>query len=78
MNINLVSEGFSFMVLGMSSVFLFLVIMIFTLSIQGRFINKFIKNEIIDNDNKKICFKKENNNELVAAISVAISNFKKR
>ncbi|AQW86210.1 oxaloacetate decarboxylase, gamma subunit [Campylobacter pinnipediorum subsp. caledonicus] len=78
MNINLVSEGFSFMVLGMSSVFLFLVIMIFTLSIQGRIINKFIKNEIIDNDNKTICFKKEDNNELVAAISVAISNFKKR
>ena len=41
MEINLVGEAFKFLILGMSTVFLFLVLMVFVLELQSRIITKY-------------------------------------
>ncbi len=41
MEINLVAESVKFLILGMSTVFVFLILMVFVLEIQSRIITKF-------------------------------------
>lgn len=71
---NLVFEGFSFMLLGMGSVFLFLIIMVLVLKVQGLILDKIFKEnlEVIATP------KAENSNdkEIVAVIAAAINQFK--
>ena len=72
MDTNLVVEGIKFMVLGMGSVFLFLIIMIISMNIMSAIIHKFFPEpkpiipgmEDQAQDNKKI----------VAAITAAITH----
>lgn len=73
MGINLVAEGFSFMVLGMTSVFLFLIIMVMVLKIQGFLLELFFKNE---EELKPACPQKTDDSEIIAVISSAIFKFK--
>lgn len=73
MEVNLVAEGFKLMVLGMSAVFLFLVLIIYALKFQHYIINKFfpqiqqLKN--IENSQSVI------DPNLVAVITAAIKQF---
>lgn len=71
---NLVSEGFSFMLLGMGSVFLFLIIMVLVLKAQGLILAKFFKEnlEVIATPKAEISRDKE----IVAVIVAAINKFK--
>ncbi|PSM51979.1 oxaloacetate decarboxylase, gamma subunit [Campylobacter blaseri] len=76
MEINLVAEGFKLMILGMSAVFLFLTIIIYTLKFQYYLINRFFP------QNKNIIQKKELKNldndidqDVVVAITAAIKQF---
>jgi oxaloacetate decarboxylase gamma subunit len=73
--INLVSESFKFMALGMGIVFLFLIVMIFALKLQAYLIAKFFRNETkIDNTTKLQSSQHISNDKSVitAAITAAI------
>ena len=76
--VNLVSEAFKFMALGMGIVFLFLTIMIFLLKLQTFLIAKFFPME----EKEKICSWKPQNNVVseddrntTAAITAAIIHY---
>ncbi|MGH1600388.1 OadG family protein [Campylobacter majalis] len=77
---DLVSEGLSFTLLGMSCVFLFLTLMVFVLKIQGIVLEKFSNAGINLSEDlpctNQIC-QSTNDTELLAAISVAITRYKK-
>lgn len=82
MDINLVSEGLKFMVLGMVTVFLFLFLMVVVLKLQSKLISKFFslscaKNSNSTNSQNSVT---QSNNEctLVAVITAAIVQFKKQ
>ena len=69
MEINLVGEAFKFLVLGMSTVFMFLVLMVCVLELQSKIISKyFIQKKIqihsISNDTK-----------ILATIAVALHKY---
>jgi oxaloacetate decarboxylase gamma subunit len=71
METNLVLEGFKFMGLGMGTVFLFLIVMIFSMNIMSKVLNKFfpepevnIATNTAPKDNKKV----------IAAITAAIKH----
>ena len=76
MEINLVEEGIKFMILGMSIVFIFLVVMMFSIKIMSFIVNRYFpekKPEVatsktLDLDNKKV----------VAAITAAIAYHKNK
>ena len=76
--VNLVSEAFKFMALGMGIVFLFLTIMIFALKLQAFLIAKFFPEE----EKEKVCsWKPENKTSITddrdttAAITAAIIHY---
>jgi oxaloacetate decarboxylase gamma subunit len=76
MDTNLVVEGIKFMVLGMGSVFLFLIVMIFSMNIMSILIHKFFpepKPAILDMENKV-----QDNRKVVAAITAAIAHHRQR
>ncbi|MBL0686795.1 MAG: OadG family protein [Sulfurospirillum sp.] len=72
MELNLVVEGLKFMVLGMVTVFLFLVLLVIVLHFQAKIINKFFPQKIISIKESS----KQDNKALIAAITVAITAFK--
>lgn len=74
---DLVSEGLSFTLLGMSCVFLFLTLMVFVLKIQGLILEKFSNAGINLNENlpKQTC-QSTDNTEVMAVISAAITRYK--
>lgn len=75
MQIDLVAEGLKFMVLGMSTVFLFLILMVYVLKLQSFIVNKYFvkeKQQQIKQSGEVI------NPSIVAAISIAIKQFQKR
>jgi oxaloacetate decarboxylase gamma subunit len=80
MEANLVVEGLKFMVLGMTTVFLFLMLMIFVLNIISKITNKYFPHKKLT----PIRIKKEHNtaiqndDALVAAITASIQEFKKQ
>ena len=71
---NLVFEGFKFMILGMGTVFTFLVLMIIAMNIQKYIIHKFFPEPMPISDSET---GKKNNNAKVAAISAAIQHHEK-
>ncbi len=83
MEINLVSEGLKFMVLGMTTVFLFLILMIFVVNLQSKIINKYFppkpKGASKSNDAPRaVSAGTQDNSEVIAVITAAITDFKKR
>ena len=76
MEINLVEEGIKFMILGMSVVFVFLVVMMFSIKIMSFVVNRYFPEKepevatgkTLDLDNKKV----------VAAITAAIAYHKNK
>ncbi len=73
--VNLVSEGLKFMVLGMGTVFMFLILMVVILNFQAKIINKYFpeKPKAVKSPSKK---KSVNDDEVVAAITAAIMKFR--
>ena len=73
---NLVAEGLKFMVLGMGTVFLFLILMVIVLNIQAKIINKYFPEKL---ELKKTPSKKRqstSDDEVVAVITAAIMKFR--
>ncbi|MBE0491838.1 MAG: OadG family protein [Sulfurospirillum sp.] len=75
MEVNLVVEGLKFMVLGMGTVFLFLILMVFVLQLQAIVITKFFPQKIPPTPLNQSA-KKTDNKALVAAITAAIQTYK--
>jgi oxaloacetate decarboxylase gamma subunit len=79
MELNLISEGLKFMVLGMVTVFLFLILMVVILHFQAKIINKFFPQKAVSVSNRSTAPQhpsKKDDKALVAAITAAITTFK--
>lgn len=75
MDINLVSEGLKFMVLGMVTVFLFLILMVIVLKLQSKIIMKYFPvSQVKATDSMASA----NDTTLVAVITAAITQFRKQ
>ena len=72
METNLIVEGFKFMGLGMGTVFLFLIIMIFAMNIMSKILNKFFPEVQPNLDAGRS--PKQDNKKVVAAITAAIKH----
>ena len=72
METNLVIEGFKFMGLGMGTVFLFLIVMIFSMNIMSKIIHKFFPEPQADVNAQSASQK--DNKKIIAAITAAISH----
>jgi len=70
---NLIVEGFKFMGLGMGTVFLFLIIMIFAMNLMSKVLNKFFPEVQPVLDNRPTSAKKDNK-KITAAITAAIKH----
>jgi len=75
MEIDLVAEGVKFMIIGMGTVFLFLIIMIIVLKFQAHIIGKYFPEKVapVASSSSQV-----DDRGLVAAISAAIQMYKKR
>ena len=78
MEMNLIDEGIKFMILGMGTVFLFLILMIAVLNLQAYIIQKFFP-QIPEQPKPKAGNRKsaKDDKKVVAAIVGAISAYKK-
>lgn len=81
MEINLVLEGLKFMVLGMVTVFLFLILMVIILNFQAKFLNKFFPQKANPAPSRKSSVAQsspqgDNKAAMVAAITAAIQTYK--
>lgn len=74
METNLIVEGFKFMGLGMGTVFVFLIIMIFAMNIMSKILNKFFPEVQPSLDARPS--PKQDNNKVIAAITAAIKHHK--
>jgi oxaloacetate decarboxylase gamma subunit len=76
--INLVSEGVKFMILGMGTVFVFLILMIVVLNVQAKVIHRFFPQtsqpQAQSNTSPK---KKSDDKKIVAAITGAVTAYRK-
>jgi oxaloacetate decarboxylase gamma subunit len=69
---NLIVEGFKFMGLGMGTVFLFLIVMIFSMNIMSKVLNKFFPEVQPDLGTRPNL--KQDNKKSIAAITAAIKH----
>ena len=76
MEMNLVSEGLKFMVLGMLVVFVFLVILVQVMKLQAKIINKFFPEKAPEAVSASTDATQEAHH--VAAIVAAVSEFRKQ
>lgn len=82
MEINLVLEGLKFMVLGMVTVFLFLILMVIVLHFQAKILNKFFPQKANPAPSRKTSSvtqsspQGDNKAAVVAAITAAIQTYK--
>ncbi|MBT8344197.1 MAG: OadG family protein [Sulfurovum sp.] len=77
MEIDLVSEGLKFMVLGMSVVLIFLVILVQVMKLQAKIINKFFPEKapkVVVPTSKNVTQEAHH----VAAITAAVTEFRKK
>jgi len=82
MEVNLVAEGLKFMVLGMTTVFLFLLLLIVVLKIQAKLIQKFFPEQTSTASKAPAVGAaatsgKKDDAEVIAAITAAITDFRK-
>jgi oxaloacetate decarboxylase gamma subunit len=72
--VNLVFEGLKFMILGMGTVFTFLIILIFSMNFQAKIISKYFPEpEVAPTPASPV---QENKNSKIAAITAAITHHK--
>jgi oxaloacetate decarboxylase gamma subunit len=76
MEIDLVSEGLKFMVLGMMVVFVFLVILVQVMKLQAKIINKYFPEKAPEAPVVSTDVKQESHH--VAAIVAAVAEFRKK
>ncbi len=86
MQINLIEEGLKFLILGMTTVYLFLYLMVVVLKIESKIIKKYfpskkqqepLKKEISTLSLNKNADEDKNEDEIVAAIMAAIIEHRK-
>ena len=86
MEVNLVSEGLKFMVLGMTTVFLFLLLLIWVLKVQAKLVQKFFPTETgsgvgaaaVGAASAASSVGKNDDAEVIAAITAAITDHRKK
>lgn len=80
MEIDLVSEGLKFMVLGMMVVFVFLVILVQVMKLQAKIINKYFPDKALEAAPVSTNAPEEAKQEAhhVAAIMAAVTEFRKK
>jgi oxaloacetate decarboxylase gamma subunit len=79
MEINLIAESVKFLILGMSTVFMFLVLMVFVLELQSKIIMKFFppkKEEESTGSNSTSELSRNGNLAVVAAIAASLKSYK--
>ena len=76
MEVNLVTEGLKFMVLGMLIVFVFLVVLVELMKIQAKLIGKFFPEKEVETTTPPVTVK-ENDKSHIAAIVAAVSDYRK-
>lgn len=79
MEINLIAETFKFLILGMSTVFLFLTLMVIVLEIQSKIIVRFFPStpeEINVTNNQTPTHSHKDNLSVAAAIAASIHSYK--
>ena len=83
-DVNLVSEGLKFMVLGMTTVFLFLLLLIWVLKLQAKIVQKFFPENSIKNSAlaagaaSSTTSTADKDAEVVAAITAAITDYRQK
>ena len=70
METNLIMEGFKFMALGMGTVFMFLIVLIFMMNMMSKIVHEFFPEPQVD-VNPPVAAKQDNKN-VIAAITAAI------
>ncbi len=81
MEVNLITEGLKFMLLGMTTVFLFLVLLIYVLKFQAKIIEKYFPEKEKTITPKAPVVSKpaaQDDSQIIAALTAAITDFKKR
>ena len=81
MEVNLITEGLKFMLLGMTTVFLFLLLLIFVLKLQAKIIGKYFPDKELPPTTPKVPVVSSTQNDdaqVIAAITAAITDFKKK
>lgn len=74
MDTNLVLEGFKFMLLGMGTVFVFLITMIVMMNVMSKLIHKFFPEPVPSVSGEKTKSNNKNDKKVIAAISAAIAH----
>jgi oxaloacetate decarboxylase gamma subunit len=84
MEVNLVTEGLKFMVLGMTTVFLFLLLLIWVLKIQAKLVQKFFPVKVATASKAAAvgaagatATGSKDDAEVIAAITAAITDYRK-
>ena len=81
-NVNLVVEGLKFMVLGMTTVYLFLLLMVFVLSVISKIVKKYFPSKKLSPAYMKrespVVSSQQSDDAVVAAIVASIQQFKKQ
>ena len=80
MEVNMTIEGFKYMILGMTTVFLFLLLMIAVLKLQTKLLNKFFPPKPVSvpvKSSAPVSKASAEDEETVAAITAAITEFRK-
>lgn len=76
MDANLVLEGFKFMLLGMGTVFVFLITMIIMMNVMSTLIHKFFPEPMPSVLGEETKSNNKNDKKIIAAISAAIAHHK--
>jgi oxaloacetate decarboxylase (Na+ extruding) subunit gamma len=78
MEVNLIAESLKFLVLGMSTVFTFLVLLVFVLNLQSKIIMKYfpVKKESPRVSNSTSELSQNGNLAVVAAIAASLKSYK--
>ena len=74
MEVDLISEAFKFMLLGMGIVFIFLIVMIFSIKIQALIIAKYFTKKEVNRKSKTKTIDINNTSKKIAAISATIEH----
>jgi len=77
MELNMINEGFKLMALGMSTVFLFLLLMVIILQLQAKVINRYFPEKPKTPTKANTGAKASNDGAIVAAIIAAVTKFEK-